>query len=107
MASVLSGTAGDTGLANNANWLASNAIPFSSLTPAGFNDYTATFTTGSSGGAIGQQLVAVLQSANNPGFNNPIAFDNVRLDATPVPEPAAWTLLAIGGLIMRRLRRSS
>jgi hypothetical protein len=106
LASVPSGVAGDVALATPGNWLASNVIPFSSLVPAGFNDYQATFTTGLAGGAIGQQLVAVLQSVNNPGMNNPIAFDNVRLDATPVPEPATWSLVALAGLMVRRLRRS-
>jgi len=100
LASVVSGTPGDTGLASPANWLASNAIPFATLSAAGgvFNDYQASFSTGASGGAIGQELVAVLMSENNAGANNPIDFDNVRLEAVPVPEPASMLLLAVGGL---------
>jgi hypothetical protein len=107
IASVPSGVAGDANLASPANWLASNSIPFSSLVPAGFKDYQATFTTGASGGAIGQQLVVVLMSQNNPGSNNPIGFDNVRVDAKAVPEPTAYMLMAWGGLcVRRRVRRS-
>jgi hypothetical protein len=32
-------------------------------------------------------------------------YDNVRVDATPVPEPATMGLLAIGGLVMLRKRK--
>jgi HpiC1 cyclase/PEP-CTERM motif len=100
LASVASGTAGDTDLANPANWLASQHIDFATLQAAGsvFTDYQAGFTTGASGGAIGQQLVAVLMSENNPGVNNPIDFDNVRVDAV-VPEPTSMLLLAVGSLL--------
>jgi hypothetical protein len=83
LASVPSGTPGDINLANPANWLASRYIDFATLQTVGnaFADYQASFISGASGGAIGQQLVAVLVSENNAGFNNPIGFDNVRLDA--------------------------
>ena len=82
LASVPSATPGDVNLANPANWLASQQIDFATLQTVGnaFADYQASFITGASGGAIGQQLVVVLMSQDNPGFNNPIAFDNVRLD---------------------------
>jgi HpiC1 cyclase len=86
LASVASGTPGDVTLANPANWLASEFIDFGTLTTAGntFNDYQASFITGASGGAIGQQLVVVLMSEDNVGFNNPIGFDNVRVDTGQV-----------------------
>ena len=82
LASVPSGTPGDVNLANPANWLASQSIDFATLQSVGnaFADYQASFTTGASGGAIGQQLVAVLMSQDNAGFNNPIGFDNVRVN---------------------------
>jgi HpiC1 cyclase/PEP-CTERM motif len=100
LASVASGTPGDTDLANPANWLASNSIDFATLSAAGgmFNDYQASFSTGAAGGAIGQQLVVVLMSQNNAGASNPIDFENVRLEAV-VPEPASLLMLAIGGVL--------
>src|SRR3989304_3157669 len=94
-------------LANPVNWLAPQSISFATLQTAGgaFNDYQASFSTGASGGAIGQQLVAVLMSQANPGMNNPIGFDNVRVDV--VPEPASIMLLALGSLLaLGRARRS-
>jgi hypothetical protein len=82
LASVPSGTPGDVGLIDPLNWLASQAIDFSTLQSVGnaFADYQISFTSGASGGGVGQQLVAVLMSQDNPGFNNPIAFDNVRVN---------------------------
>lgn len=82
LASVPSGTLGDLDLANPANWLASESIDFATLDGVGnaFADYQASFITGSSGGGVGQELVVVLMSEDNPGFNNPIGFDNVRVD---------------------------
>jgi hypothetical protein len=99
LASVPSGTAGDTALANPANWLASQHVDFATLQSSGsvFTDYQASFSTGASGGAVGQQLVAVLMSDNNQGFNNPIGFDNVRVDV--IPEPASMLMAAMGGLL--------
>jgi hypothetical protein len=106
LASVPSGLAGDVNLANSANWLASHAISFAALQAAGgaFNDYQASFSTAAAGGAIGQELVVVLVSQDNPGSNNPIGFDNVRVDAAPVPEPAACALAALGAGLVLRLR---
>jgi len=89
LASVPSGTAGDIELANPANWLASQAIDFATLQSVGnaFANYQTSFTTGASGGAIGRQLVAILMSQDNPGFNNPIGFDNVRVNTGTLCEP--------------------
>ncbi len=77
-----SGVAGDVALLDPASWIASTQIEFSTLQTVGnaFADYQASFITGPSGGPIGQQLVVVLKSDDNPGLNNPIAFDNVRVD---------------------------
>ncbi len=82
LASVASGTAGDINLVNPTNWLASQSIDFTTLQTVGnaYADYQASFATGSSGGGVGQQLVVVLMSQDNPGLNNPIGFDNVRVD---------------------------
>jgi hypothetical protein len=82
LASVPSGIPGDINLANPTNWRASQAIDFTTLQSVGnaFADYQISFTTGSSGGGVGQQLVAILMSQDNPGFNNPIGFDNVRVN---------------------------
>jgi hypothetical protein len=107
LASVASGTAGDADLADPANWLASQAIDFATLSANGgaFNDLQASFNSGPSGGAIGQQLVAVLMSEDNPGSSNPIGFDNVRVDV--VPEPGSILLCAVSGLFAftRRVRK--
>lgn len=50
---------------------------------------------------LGGQLQIVL--VNNGGPQ--VLFDNVRLDATPTPEPAAWVVF--GPWLLRRRRRSA
>jgi hypothetical protein len=89
LASVASGTPGDVTLDDSTNWLASQTIDFATLQSVGnaFDDYQISFSTGSSGGAVGQQLVVVLKSEDNPGFNNPIAFDNIRVDTGDICGP--------------------
>lgn len=89
LAAVASGTPGDVALADPANWFASQTISFATLQSVGnaFANYQISFTTGASGGAIGRQLVVVLKSEDNPGFNNPIAFDNIRVDTGDICGP--------------------
>jgi hypothetical protein len=64
-------------------------------------DYTASFTTGASGGFIGDALTIQLEAdkAFYPGGVDPgseeAMFDNVRLSETP--EPSTWALM-LGGM---------
>ncbi|MEQ1861473.1 MAG: hypothetical protein ABMA13_16245 [Chthoniobacteraceae bacterium] len=68
-----------------------------------FVDFTATFTTAASGDPlVGQPLGIRFTISNNGGtqFQGHLDFDNVRLDATPVPEQSALTLGVATGLIL-------
>lgn len=80
------------------------ALDNNSLTPAEghFEKSIVTFTTGTSHANAGQQLGIRLVNLNGPGTE--VNFDNVRLDATAVPEPSAFVLGAIGiaGSVLKR-----
>ena len=68
-----------------------------------FADFTTTFTTGAS--VVGD-LTIVLNSTSSATAQ--INFDNVRLDATPAPEPtSAALLLGSGAMLMLRRRRAA
>ncbi len=100
--------AGDTVLASDNNTLAS------SIDEGQFGLSVVQFTTGASHASLIDQPLGIrLVNLNviDPAF--PLAhlevdFDNVRLTATAIPEPAAWSWLALiaGGwaLLRRRLR---
>lgn len=62
---------------------------------------TVTFTTGANpgSGSLGIRLL----NLNGPGIE--VNFDDVRLDATAVPEPSAVVLVAAAGLVVLRRRR--
>ena len=72
------------------------------LTPGTFTDFTTTFTTGESGGFIGEPFSVGV------GYGGPISSgikaDNVRLDATVVPEPTAAAFLLSSSLLLLRRR---
>ena len=72
-----------------------NSVTYTSSTtwPYAFEDVNLSYTTGS---AVSGDLTLVLGSAA-PG-NDSIGFNNVRLTATAVPEPAALGLFAVGGM---------
>ena len=77
--------------------------PFTVVAPAQvpggtFKDFTYTITTGAVAptGNAGIRLGAL---------NDRALFDNVRLDASPVPEPSATLFALIGGLLITRRRR--
>lgn len=61
------------------------------------------FETGAAHPALGQALAIRLVNLDGPGIE--VDFDDVRLLASPVPEPAAWILALAGGLsLIRRVR---
>jgi hypothetical protein len=72
-----------------------------------FETSTVSFTTGSSHTDAGQALAIRLVNLNGSGIE--VNFDDVRLDATPVPEPSTAILGAIGMIcgLLKRNRISS
>jgi len=94
-----------TGLTNSANWGSFLHVSYANSPAVGtFADYQTSFTTGSSDSSIGQSLFVLLGSDVVTG-NNPIDYDDVRLTATAVPEPANLALAALGGLVTFGLGR--
>lgn len=67
----------------------------------GWVEWSGTFTTGAAPAGVGQALRIELTNGTNVGW-----FDNVRLDASPVPEPGSLALLGLGGLALLRRRRA-
>jgi len=99
------GAAVDPGLTNSSSWAASLHTDYAGSPAVGtYADFTASFTTGAADPSIGQSLFIVLGSDVFTG-NNPIDFDNVRLDASPVPEPAAFSLVTMGAFALSLMRR--
>lgn len=70
-----------------------------------FTDYTIAFSTGATGPLIGQSLTVNVGYAAD--LDSAIVADNVRLDASPVPEPTAAVLLAASSIVMLRRRRGA
>lgn len=83
------------------------ASDLNSLTPSEgiFQTSIVSFTTGSSHPDAGQALAIRLVNLNGTGIE--VNFDDVRLDASPVPEPSTTALLlGAVGLICAGLRRN-
>lgn len=100
-----------TGLTNAANWGSSLHVAYANAPAVGtFGDFQTTFSTGASDSSIGQSLFVLLGSDVVAG-NNPVDYDNVRLTAAAVPEPATISLAVLGGLAAlgfgRRARKNS
>ena len=71
-----------------------------------FSDFTATFTTAPSGDPrVGTNLRVQITATSPDGGLSQLNFDNVRLDAAAVPEPAAMSLLGFGGISLLARRR--
>jgi MYXO-CTERM domain-containing protein len=94
-------------LYSDATALATTVIPAASIPNDSFADFTATFTSLTNEPLAGNPIVARITHTHTTAGARSVEFDNVRLDASPVPEPAgiaAAALLALGALA-RRSRR--
>ena len=67
-----------------------------------WQQFTASFTTGASGGAVGTLLQLEL---DRTGSTNQVWFDNVVVTAEAVPEPSSAVLGGLGLLALLRRRR--
>ena len=76
----------------------------STVTHGTFSDLSATFVSPASGPLIGESLTIRL-SATAGSDSDEAIFDNVRLMATPVPEPATTTMIVGGMSALAWLRR--
>lgn len=89
----------------------SGSVSGTALADGTFTDLSATFTTTASDPRAGGGLtIRLRQDYAGPELVQQANFDNVRLDATPIPEPAAALslgVLAMGGLLVRRRGRQA
>lgn len=78
----------------------------SSLSDTSLTDYSATAALGADDAAVGNDIgVIVTTSAPTGAGVGEFDLDNVRLDASPVPEPSAVAIMGLamaGGLLRRR-----
>ena len=95
-----------TGTTYGANLLAGTVV--SDTTPVngagasdGWETWITTFTTGATPTGLGDALRVELRN----DATTQALFDNVRLDASPVPEPSTTALLGLGGLALILRRR--
>jgi PEP-CTERM motif len=96
------GSPGDTflSLLGNGTAISTTFIPNGTVPNSSFVDETTTFTTGGSGGVVGQALTIQLAAEEDGGLLDQASFDNVRLTAdtleTAVPEPSTWAMFVAG-----------
>jgi hypothetical protein len=81
---------------------------FTDLSDTQFQDFSVIVDTDLLPGVIGQNIsVMITHSVTNEMFGKSLAVDNVRLDASPVPEPAVLGTLGVSGLLALRRRHRS
>lgn len=94
----------DYGLNLLTGTIVANTIPLNGAGASdGWETWITTFTTGASPTGFGDALRVELENVGGAQA----LFDNVRLDASPIPEPSAAVLLGLGGLafVLRRRRQ--
>ena len=106
--------AGDTGLASSSDFASSLHVTLAQAQAAGgsgkFVPYTTSFTTGSTGSDIGENLFVVLGSDAVSTAQNPADFNDVLVAEQAAPEPSTYVLLALGAgmlVVMVARRRST
>lgn len=74
------------------------------INQSSMSELSLTYTSPTSGAVVGQLLTIRFAGSTIPGENY-VSFDNARLSAEAVPEPATLTVLALGALAAARRRR--
>ena len=92
---LVNGTSDTGSVLNSMTYTPSTTWPYA------FEDVTLSYTTGST---VSGDLTLVLGVAA-PAGGDQIGFNNVRLTASPVPEPATMGLFTVGGLGLLLLKR--
>jgi uncharacterized protein (TIGR03382 family) len=96
---LINGVAGETDAWINGTIL--NSTTGVSSVAGSFQDFTVTFTTGAT---VSNNLYIGAQYTGDGTIQ--ASLDNFRLDASPIPEPAAACLALLGGVTMLRRRRN-
>jgi hypothetical protein len=91
-----------------ASIVASNRLGFGSLSTT-FKDMVTTLDTSLRPDVVGAPIVVMLAQDSPTGsqYGRTVTYDNVRLDASPIPEPATGAMLVgalVTGALLRRRR---
>ncbi len=90
------------GVVTGGTLLASKTV---NLNSGVMTEYSMDYTSPSAGSIIGQALTVRLLGTTRGGSY--VSFDNIRLSANPVPEPASMLALGAGAVALLRRRKRS